>query len=48
VIRENKSDAALTRAVLRIQKCPSEQGGGGGFLRFLREEAEGRKVSVTS
>jgi len=48
VIRESKSDVALARAVVCTQKYPSEQGGGGGLLRFLREEAEGRRVSVTS
>jgi len=49
VIRESKREAALTREVVRTQKCPSEQGGrAGGFLRFLREEAEEKKVSVTS
>jgi len=31
VIREGKSDAALTRAVVSTHKYPSEQGGGGGF-----------------
>jgi hypothetical protein len=37
MVGESKSDGALTRAVVNTQKCPSEQGGGGGeFLLFLR------------